>query len=725
MDGIIRLRRLMRGVLICAVAAAAAPHPLPAAEPLGTRPPAPQTGRVVIGFDPARSAAARSAVSASGAGVERSSASAGFMVVRPRHGESARSLARRLERGAGVRYAEPERVVQALFTPNDPRFSLQQNLTAIGARAAWDVQRGISSVVVAVIDSGVDLEHPDLAGRLDTTHDYDFVARDSVADDRFGHGTHVAGIVAANTDNRRDVAGIAPGCTILPVRVLDSHGTGTDTAVAEGIVHAVRNGADVINLSLGMTTPTRVVEDAVEYAHARDVVVVAAAGNSGVGWVDYPAAYPGVLAVGATDSSGDRWAYSQSGDNLDLVAPGVNVLSLRPVTGPVTDGPVGRLTGTSVASPHVAGVAALIRSAHPGWTAAAVTDTLLRTAQDLGPEGVDEWYGYGLVRADRALGSDGDISDDDLPGIALPASPVDGAGEAAMDPQDVYAVALQEGQRLEVALTGPVDARFSASLLDPSVRSIAGAVPLASAISTGTVVRFDHEVLAGESGVHLVVVTAEAGAGPYRLTWKRGYDTRVTVKAAETPPWGAAVSVRGRVLSFGDEPVAGVRVRLDAYPARAGAWRLSVAKAATDSDGIYRFRVNPTRRTTYRVRFLGVPGEFASTSDTKVVWPKAALSAPRPTAPVRRDIRFTLAGTLRPKHPEDARSVRITLWRKDPETGVWVHYRTTRAFNRNRDGYTRYIRRFTLPRGTWKFVASIDASTRHSAASATSYLAVR
>jgi serine protease len=305
---------------------------------------------------------------------------------------------RALRRSRAVRFAEPVRRLQALdlATP-DPGRAQQWGLDAIGVPAAWAVTRG-GGVVVAVVDTGV-AATPDLAGRL--LPGWNVIAHSDDAVDDNGHGTHVAGTVAEVEGNGLAESGVAPEASILPVKVLDSTGSGSDVDVAAGIVWAADHGARIVNLSLGGSEPSTVLADGVVYARSKGVLVVAAAGNDG-GTVGLPARLAGVLAVGAVDSGSVRAPFSAGGRALDLVAPGVDILQQT------LDGVGGYAdrswSGTSMASPHVAGVAALALAAGRATTAVGVARLLTRTALDLGVPGRDPAYGAGLVRADAALG---------------------------------------------------------------------------------------------------------------------------------------------------------------------------------------------------------------------------------------------------------------------------------------------------------------------------------
>jgi len=294
--------------------------------------------------------------------------------------------------------AERDHVLHAFETPNDPFFAPSEAyLSAIRLPQAWDLSHGSLGVVVAVVDSGVspvaDLSTQILPGR-------NFVAGtdDARDDSSLGHGTLVAGVAAATTNNGLGIAGAAWNASVLPVKVLDSRGFGTDSQVAAGIVWAADHGADVINLSLGGPTSGAGLCDAVAYAQSLDVLVVASAGNGADGRLNYPAACANVVAVSATDSSGDFASFSSFGPDVGVAAPGLSVTSTR------NDNRYAVESGTSLSAPMVAGVAALVLAQHPEWSAAQVAQRLEETAQDRGPRGIDPYYGHGLLDAYAALG---------------------------------------------------------------------------------------------------------------------------------------------------------------------------------------------------------------------------------------------------------------------------------------------------------------------------------
>jgi thermitase len=285
-----------------------------------------------------------------------------------------------------VEYAEPDYFVFALRTPNDPDFSQQWSLNNTGqtggkidadidAPEAWDIATGTNSVKIAIVDTGVDLDHPDLSGKL--TAGYDFVNNDSIPQDDNGHGTHVAGTASAVTNNGVGVAGVCWGCSIMPVKVLDASGSGTDSQVASGIIWAADQGARVINLSLGGYGAVKVMSDAVAYAYNLGAVVVAARGNDGNSTPHYPAAYPQVISVGATDHNDKRPWFSSYGPDLEVAAPGDNILSSY------WDNIYATGSGTSMATPHVSGLAGLLLSLNPALTQDNVRSILKHTADDL------------------------------------------------------------------------------------------------------------------------------------------------------------------------------------------------------------------------------------------------------------------------------------------------------------------------------------------------------
>jgi len=293
-----------------------------------------------------------------------------------------------------VRYAEPNYIAFAANTiPSDPNWTWQYGLVNIRAPQGWDYSTGSTAVTIAIIDSGVDLNHADLAAKI--VPGYDFVNNDNIPQDDFGHGTRVAGIAAASSNNGIGVAGVSWGARIMPVKVLNSGGFGFFDDIADGITWAADHGAQVINLSLGSSSTSQTLQDAVNYAYGKGVVLVAASGNSTTS-VLYPALYPNVIAVGAVDSANNRTKTSNFGAELDLVAPGYLIYT-------TTIGGYGYDSGTSMSAPYVSGLAAVLRGMPGNTSPALITSEMQSSAADLGVPGFDIYYGFGLIQMDSAL----------------------------------------------------------------------------------------------------------------------------------------------------------------------------------------------------------------------------------------------------------------------------------------------------------------------------------
>ncbi|BCL15699.1 type VII secretion-associated serine protease mycosin [Micromonospora sagamiensis] len=285
-----------------------------------------------------------------------------------------------------------------------PPLERQWHLDALRVGEAHRISTG-EGVTVAVIDTGVYAEHPDLAGRvLDGTR---LIGRDDKGKvDERNHGTGVAGLIAARGGGRGRALGIAPGARILPVTVATNTFAGSN--LPEGIRYAVDHGATVVNISNGGPTTSSALTDAVRYAQSKDVVVVAAAGNAEQGdtGVLYPARLPGVIAVGATGRDGEPWSGGTRGEQIAITAPGVDVSTTAGRWSDLTEGGYVTVDGTSAAAPLVAGAAALIRARYPEASAAEVVNRLVSTARDAGPPGRDDRYGFGGLDLVRALTAD-------------------------------------------------------------------------------------------------------------------------------------------------------------------------------------------------------------------------------------------------------------------------------------------------------------------------------
>jgi thermitase len=324
-----------------------------------------------------------------------------------------------------IEYAEPDYSASIAATPNDTLFQYQyalyntgQNLidvipgspqgtsrADIKATAAWEETKGSRDIVIAVLDTGIDLVHPDLDDKV-ISGGRDLVNDDFDATDDNGHGTFVAGIAAAETDNSEGIAGVAWNCSLLPVKCMDAEGDGFYSDIIEGIRWAADEGAAVINLSLGGTVASLALEDAVRYAFDNDVIVTAAAGNESDS-VLYPAAYDDYcLAVAATDQNDVRPTWSNYGPEIDIGAPGDRIAGPVPSWYFEDNFPYGFGSGTSASTPHVAGFAALIKSFKPWLTAGEIMNIIRYSADDVNAEtypGKDEFLGYGRINMETAL----------------------------------------------------------------------------------------------------------------------------------------------------------------------------------------------------------------------------------------------------------------------------------------------------------------------------------
>jgi thermitase len=324
-----------------------------------------------------------------------------------------------------VEYAEPDYVAYPAYDPNDPKYAdgTQWGPQKIQADLAWDLSTGDPNVVVAVVDFGVDLGHPDLQsqmwtnagetadnglddddnGYVDDVYGWDFANDDNDPQDDYGHGTHVAGIAAAATDNGIGVAGVGFNSRIMALKAgYGETGYVQYTKIGQAIYYAADNGADVINMSVGGYGNSSYLQAAVDYAWAKGCVLVGAVGNDNITNPFYPAAYSNVIGVSATTESDARWSDSNHGSHVSVGAPGVAIYSTYWWDG-VSQYCLGG--GTSMAAPHVAGLAALLFAQDGGRSNAEVRSLIEQSADDLGDAGWDPYYGYGRINAYQALGT--------------------------------------------------------------------------------------------------------------------------------------------------------------------------------------------------------------------------------------------------------------------------------------------------------------------------------
>lgn len=400
-------------------------------------------GEIIVKFKPGVSDKVIANInSRHGASVISTSRFAGFKRLRIPRGKEVAEMVEIYKRNPNVEYAEPNYIAHAFMVPDDEYYPYQWHLDnaeygGINMELAWDIGTGDPSVIVAVIDTGVAYEDyeefidnpgrgrdywityqlaPDLAS-TNFVAGYDFVNNDLHPNDDEGHGTHVTGTIAQSTNNTIGVAGVAFNTSIMPVKVLDSSGSGTYADVADGIYFAADSGAKIINMSLGGASESITLENAVAYAYGKGVTIVCASGNDGSATtVSYPAAYDAYcIAVGATRYDEAVAYYSNGGSSLDLTAPGGDVTVDQNGDG-YADGVIQQTfgnnptdwgywfyQGTSMAAPHVSGVAALLIANGVATTPDGVREALQSTAEDKGSTGWDPEYGWGIVDASAAM----------------------------------------------------------------------------------------------------------------------------------------------------------------------------------------------------------------------------------------------------------------------------------------------------------------------------------
>ncbi len=305
-----------------------------------------------------------------------------------------------------VEYAEPDYKVKAMDAPNDPYFYQQWGMTKIQAPNAWNMTTGNSNIKIAILDTGIDQDHEDLTAKITANQNF---STSATVDDLYGHGTHVAGIAAAITNNHTGLAGVGYNSSLMNVKVLDDTGEGQDSWVADGVIWAADNGAKVINLSLGGPDSSRILEDAINYAWNKGVVVVASAGNDGNNSPTYPAYYTNCISVAATDQNDNKATFSTYGTWVDVAAPGLSICSTLPnhtnyfqqnYGSPLN---YGFLSGTSMSAPFVSGLAALVWSTAYGTGATTVRARIENTADTI--SGTGTYWQKGRINAFKAVSS--------------------------------------------------------------------------------------------------------------------------------------------------------------------------------------------------------------------------------------------------------------------------------------------------------------------------------
>ena len=461
--------------------------------------------------------------------------------------------------------------------PNDPLFPQQWGPVKVKAPEAWDITKGAPATVVAVLDTGVAPDHPDISPQVTANQNFSGAP---TTGDFFGHGTHVAGIIAALMDNALGVAGLAPVVKIANVKVLNDSGSGQWSGIIAGILWAADNGCHVINMSLGGSSGAQAVEDAINYAWGKGVVVIAAAGNNGSSSPSYPAFYASCIAVAATDQNDAKASFSNFGDWVDCAAPGVDILATVP-TGPCQlcdQSGYRNLSGTSMAAPHVAGLAALLFPLMPdgngdGRVNDEVRNRIEATCDNIGISGI----GAGRINALAAVSLQ-----------PVPTGAITGAVGDTTTGEVIVGALVTDGTR--TALTGG-DGHYLITAVPPGTYSVT-----ASAAGYSPQTR-PAEVIQGETAtVHFALTPLPTPPPPEPgiPMWVEVIFSRVT---------GPHLRVGVGIVTDQDLPVSGVRVELKAVHQDGSTWQFA---KNTDMNGEVEVRIHRAPSGSYTVTILAL-----------------------------------------------------------------------------------------------------------------------
>lgn len=415
-----------------------------------------------------------------------------------------------LQQLPGVAFVEPNLLIEPALTPDDPYFTYQWYLPIIGAPAAWDACQGSDSVVIAVLDSGVDGAHPELAGKL--VPGWNFIDDSDNTSDQDSHGTSVAGIAAATAGNATGIAGIGWNTRVMPLRITDANGYGILSAIAEALVFAADQGVRVANISYAVTASSTV-RTAAEYFCSKGGVITVAAGNN-ARFESY-SDNPFVLTVSATTATDALASWSNTGNSIDLAAPGESVLTLVPGNG------YGYATGTSFSAPIVAGVAALALAANPALTSPALQNLLKQSCDDLGAAGWDTSFGWGRMNAASAIAAALAYVPDTVPPIIRFTSPdeastvsgvVDLTTTASDDNQIVRVEFYLDGQLTGSTSSQPAQFAWDSSTVPNGSHAwIARAFDAAGNVGTSPTLEVTVQNAVPDTTPPTVVITSPAG----------------------------------------------------------------------------------------------------------------------------------------------------------------------------------------------------------------------
>ena len=521
-----------------------------------------------------------------------------------------------------VRFVERNRLhpITAAVSANDPQFEHAWHLQRISAPLAWALTVGKPEVVIAIIDTGVEGTHPDLASKM--VPGYNFYSNNTNTADVHGHGTRVAGVAAAIGNNLLGVTGVSWKSRIMPIRVTNSSGYATTSDIADGINYAVAHGARVINMSLDGVVGSTTIRNAAQYANSRGVVVVAGAGNCSC--VESYADTPYIISVSALDQSDQIAPFSSRGNYVDVSAPGWYIWTTTLNGGYVTMG------GTSMASPQVSGVAALMLSANPGLAASQVESLIQANADNLGPSGWDQSYGWGRVNAYRAvLAAVGSLpADSTNPTVSISApsagAVVSGTVTVSVSASDNVGVSRVElyvdGALYATDVLAPYAFSWNTSgLVNGNHTLTARAVDLAGNVGTSSARTVDVE---NGSGTGQIIID-NAAAGVQNAAGGRTF-TGTWCTSAGSGPYGASslysCGSGGDTYRFTPTiPTTrsyDVYVRWTTYSTRGGAVPIKVRHAGGDTTRTYNEKLGGSQWVLHgRYTFNAGTGGWVETSD--------------------------------------------------------------------------------------------------------------
>jgi thermitase len=496
-----------------------------------------EAARILVKFKPGISETIRQDIHrAQGAEVIGELKGIGVQILKVPNGKVMEKVLAYRTHGA-VEYAEPDYIATAFEAPNDPSFDQQWGMTQIDAPEAWSVTAGSSSVKIAILDTGIDIHHPDLDGKIASSDMHNYTDSPTT-DDIYGHGTHVAGIASAETNNSVGVAGVGYNCSLASYKVLNDTGSGAYSWIAAGIEAAADDGVAVINMSLGSKFASSTLELAVNYAWSKGVVIVASAGNAGNNRPSYPAYYTNCIAVAATDSLDAKASFSTYGSWVDVAAPGVDIYSTMPNEGSVIGlTNYGSLSGTSMSAPHVTGLAALVK-AKKGGTNADIRGWIEDSAEPVG----SIWTTYGIKRI-NALAA--------VSGAAVNQAPV----VTIMSPADDASFPVGTSVTFTGSAVDAEDGELTGSLTWTS--SLDGPIGTGGSFSTSTLSKGTHMITASVTdsnnlqGIANITITFTVSASTVsvekieliRAYWFNPVTWKVELKVVlDQPLEGAVVS---------------------------------------------------------------------------------------------------------------------------------------------------------------------------------------